>query len=168
MRQGASDSQFRVTGRLVLVAVLSFFALIIMVNGIFIYYATKTFSGLETENAYLKGLSYNQELGRKDLQTELDWTAVLGHQWALQEKTLTVSVKLTGADGRPVTALALDGLLRHPGDTDRDRPFQFRETGIGSYTARIEGVDVGQWDVVIATPETSKWPFKAKKRLWLR
>ncbi|MDP6343656.1 MAG: FixH family protein, partial [Alphaproteobacteria bacterium] len=50
------------TGRDVLWLLLGFFALIIVVNGIFVVLALNSFSGVSTENAYRQGLAYNQTL----------------------------------------------------------------------------------------------------------
>jgi nitrogen fixation protein FixH len=55
-------TEFKITGRKVLVAMVSFFAVVTAVDGIMIYQAISTFGGLETKDAYRKGLSYNQVL----------------------------------------------------------------------------------------------------------
>ena len=51
-----------VTGRHVLMMMLGFFGVIFAVNGVFAFLAIDTFTGLETEQAYLKGLDYNRTL----------------------------------------------------------------------------------------------------------
>ena len=53
-----------VTGRKALWVLLGFFGVILAVNATFVYLAVSSFSGLETDNAYVKGLNYNTTLSR--------------------------------------------------------------------------------------------------------
>jgi nitrogen fixation protein FixH len=55
-------------GRRVLIYFIGFFALIIVVNSVFIIKALSTHSGVVTENAYRKGLEYNQILKKAAFQ----------------------------------------------------------------------------------------------------
>ena len=50
-------SEFRLTGRIVFVCLVLFFATIAAVNAIMIRAATVTFGGVETANAYQAGLA---------------------------------------------------------------------------------------------------------------
>ena len=47
------------TGRHVLYMILGFFGVVLLANVVFVYLAMDTFTGLATEGAYVKGLSYN-------------------------------------------------------------------------------------------------------------
>ena len=62
-----------ITGRKVLWMLLGFFGVMMAVNGIFVYLALSSFSGLETVNAYVKGLDYNATLRRGAAQKALGW-----------------------------------------------------------------------------------------------
>ena len=50
-----------------------FFIVIFIVNGFFVYFATNSFTGLETKDAYNKGLAYNETLIKKNEQEKLGW-----------------------------------------------------------------------------------------------
>lgn len=50
------------TGRIVLWALLAFFGVLASVNAFFVYTAVTTNTGVVTENAYEKGLRYNEIL----------------------------------------------------------------------------------------------------------
>ena len=56
------------TGRHVLAMVLAFFTVVMGVNAIFAYIAISGFSGIETEDAYVKGLAYNETFGRRGMR----------------------------------------------------------------------------------------------------
>ena len=50
---------------------VAFFVFIAIMDGIFVYLATTTHSGVVTENAYQKGLNYNQYITAYDQQEML-------------------------------------------------------------------------------------------------
>lgn len=58
-------------GRFVLICFLAFFAVIIVVNSIFIYMALQTHSGVVVKNPYEKGLAFNKTLHAAKTQPDL-------------------------------------------------------------------------------------------------
>lgn len=50
-----------------------FFAVVFIMDGIMIYFAATTWNGLSTENAYEKGLAYNQTLKASETQRAQGW-----------------------------------------------------------------------------------------------
>ena len=60
----------QVTGRIVLICFVAFFAVVAGVNAVMIRAAVSTFSGIETENPYQAGLAFEREiLAEKTLLT---------------------------------------------------------------------------------------------------
>jgi len=59
-----------IEGRHVLMALIGFFGVMFLVNGIFVYFAVATFSGGDTSDPYRKGLHYNETLQAADRQAE--------------------------------------------------------------------------------------------------
>jgi nitrogen fixation protein FixH len=57
----------------VLIVFLGFFATIFLVNGIMIYDALSTFGGIETADAYRKGLAYNARIAEGAAQAQRGW-----------------------------------------------------------------------------------------------
>ena len=49
-------------GRHVLMALIAFFGVMLIANGIFVYFAVLTFSGGDTPESYRKGLNYNETI----------------------------------------------------------------------------------------------------------
>jgi nitrogen fixation protein FixH len=151
--------EFRLTGRHVLAMMVLFFGIIIAVNAFFVTMATRTFSGEEVSKAYLHGLDYNTVLERRAAQKALGWTSRV----AVQEGTLLLTV--AAPDG-PVAGLALEGALKHPADTARDRPLVLTDAGEGRYTAPLGDIAKGQWTLWVQTTEGE--PFEVEQRLWMQ
>ena len=61
-------------GRFILMCFVAFFALIVVVNSIFIYMALNTHSGVVTQQPYEKGLAYNETLAKAKTQPDLEHT----------------------------------------------------------------------------------------------
>jgi nitrogen fixation protein FixH len=54
-----------------------FFLVLAIVDGFLVYLATSTQTGIVTENAYEKGLNYNQTLAEGEKEKELGWSTSL-------------------------------------------------------------------------------------------
>ena len=62
-----------ITGRHVLYAILAFFLTVTAVDAFMIYKAVSTFGGIETQDAYRKGLQYNQRLEAEKVRRASGW-----------------------------------------------------------------------------------------------
>ena len=51
-----------ITGRHVLIGMLVFFGVILGVNGMFLYSALSTYTGVVSDEPYRKGLNYNERI----------------------------------------------------------------------------------------------------------
>lgn len=154
------EPRFVVKGKHVLFALIGFFGVTIAVNALFITLAVKTFSGEEVERSYMQGLEYNRVIEQRRAQEALGWQA------AVNLAGDELLVEITGPDGGPVSGLFLEGALRHPADTDLDRPLVFRERESGIYVAEARDLPEGQW--VLHTHVDGARPFEMERRLWHR
>jgi len=110
-----------ITGRHVLMMMLGFFGTIFAVNGVFAYLAVDTYTGLETEQAYLKGLDYNRTLDAAAEQKARGWQVGLTEETTpdgLRRFTLSYAEK----DGRPLYGLEVSLELRRPRTGNPRRP----------------------------------------------
>src|SRR5262249_29982834 len=64
----------RLRGAHVLAIIVCFFATIFVVDGFMIYRAVTTFGGVETPDAYRKGVVYNASIASEARQAQLGWT----------------------------------------------------------------------------------------------
>jgi nitrogen fixation protein FixH len=165
-RRRPRSTAYRITGYHVLAGVVGFFLLVTAVNGVMIYKAVSTFGGVETPDAYRRGLDYNKRIALEQAQTELGW-----------ENDVTVSpdnneilVRLKDRDGAPVTGLNLTGVLSRSATNLFDQPLTLIERSSGLYAAYVAGVEPGNWIVIIsaARPGAGDTVFAVRRRLWLK
>lgn len=154
----------QITGTHVLFGLIAFFGVMLAANGVFVYFATSTFSGLSTDDAYRKGLAYNQTLRSFRAQQASGWqvaAAIAGGE---------IRLTLADAAGKPLDGLAIAGRIGRPATAAEDRAVAFRSAGQGLYKADADGLAPGQWELTAearALGQASSEPFKVTARLWV-
>ncbi|HSM96960.1 MAG TPA: FixH family protein [Rhizomicrobium sp.] len=155
----------KLTGRIVLLWLAGFFAVVIAVNAYFITISVTTFRGEDEQKPYLQGIEYNQTLERRVAQENLHWTATIAAD-RLHSGAVRVTVSIRDAVGNAPAAMTLSGVMRHPADEERDRDIRLRSIGSGHYVATVSGISRGSWDVVVQSAARDK-PFEAVRRVWV-
>ena len=154
----------KIDGRHVLAMFIAFFAVMMAANGVFVYFALSTFGGLQTEDAYRKGLGYNATLGEATAQASLGWQPAL----SLDAATGTLTLKVADTAGKPVTGLKVTGMLMRPVTNTSDRRLDsFEEQAGGVYVEHIDGLEPGTWVADLVMQWQTGIPFKMRERLWL-
>lgn len=130
------------------------FGVVLAVNLIFMFSAVHTFSGLSTEQAYDKGLKYNQEIEAARQQKELGWT-VTAEVRAEEEGTSAahraeIAVSFMDKDGKPVTGLTVNAQFVRPTSEGHDSTAVFAEQGQGRYMLAAVLPLGGQWDMTVS------------------
>lgn len=160
-----SSPESRKAGRRVLAYILAFFGVVIVANGIFIYAALKSWSGLETKDAYERGLAYNETLRAAEEQIAQGWTLDLSVEKASPGEG-AVSALLRDASGVGIDGLAVTVRFVRPVAEGYDRTVALAPVGEGRYRADVALPMAGQWDArVLATGERGR--LQAVKRLRL-
>jgi len=155
-------------GRHMLISLGAFFGVMLIVNGIFVYFAISTFNGLSTRDAYRKGLAYNQRIADARAQRELGWTG------AVKSGPLSgwLTVEISGRNGRPVKNLHIEATLMRPVSDRFDIPLKLEEAGAGHYRAFLGNIDRGNWVLHIRASKPvggkNQVIYRMKKRLWLK
>jgi nitrogen fixation protein FixH len=121
------------------------FAIVVVVNGIMIWFATTTFTGLETERAYEKGLAYNRAIDDARAQDELGWRVETTIEPA-EGRAVRLGARFADRDGRPIDGLAVEGRLIRPTQSGHDRRLPMTGLGDGSYEARLTPELPGLWE----------------------
>ncbi|MFC4167322.1 FixH family protein [Teichococcus aestuarii] len=113
-------------------------ALVIAVNGVLIWAALSSFTGVTVGRAYDRGLAYNDVLAESARQRALGWRATL----RLEEGVLALAAE--DAAGRPVAG-TVQGLLLRPlsGETV---PLNFAAAAPGHFLAEANPPWPGQWE----------------------
>ena len=129
-----------ITGRHVLFGLLGGFAVILVANGAFVFFATTTFPGNEVDDPYRRGLAYNETL-QADRDQRLDgWRAtVVGSQ-------MGIDIDLEVPTNLVASGFVLAGELRRPGRPDLDRYVVFERVAEGRYKSVID-LAPGRWEM---------------------
>lgn len=155
------------TGRMVLLSLLGFFAVVIGVNGVMIALAIGTMPGLESEKPYQAGISYNAEIETARAQTARHWR-VASHVGRAVGGRASVEVEARDADGAPVGGLTVTVRLMRPTDQSADRALSLQERERGTYLGDATDVAPGAWDLEIEAVLGPERLFRSHNRISLQ
>lgn len=153
------------TGRKMLALMIGFFALITVVNGVFIVAALRSFPGLTEANPYQSGLAYNRVLEAAESLRALGWRLDLAID---NQASARVSLRVTGKDQRPVDGLQVTGDLRRPSDRDSDRDLVLDPVASGLYQMTTPILAAGNWDVVLHIVRPDGARHTTEQRIWVK
>lgn len=124
----------------------AFFGVVLLANGIMIYFAMSSWTGLETKNHYIKGVHYNDALKGAAEQAKRGWASKVSLV-DLSGLSGRVVVHLEKPDGAPVVGAEFEVRLLRPTHTGYDQTVTLVETKPGTYEAAVEFPLAGQWDI---------------------
>ena len=149
------------------------FVVVIAVNGVMIKLAIGSFSGLDTEHPYERGLGYNETLAAARAQEALGWQvaydAVSAGDATPDGQPISVAARFLDRDGNALTGLAVRALLQRPAVEGHDVELPLVERGGGRYVAETALTLPGQWDlrIVAAAAESDGASWQASRRILL-
>jgi nitrogen fixation protein FixH len=152
-------------GRHVLMALVAFFGVMLVANGIFVYFAVATFSGGDTSNAYRKGLNYNETLAAAERLAARGWQS----QIAYDDRAGRLSVSVRDREEAPVTGLSIEAALSRPATAQKDQVVGLIEAEPGVYAAEVK-LAPGLWVISVAPTEASDASepvYRLKHRLFV-
>lgn len=153
------------TGRHVLYVLLGMFAVVVLANGVFIYFALSSHPGVIDEDPYRKGLAYNDTLDEAASQKALGWRAALRFESA-GGRAGVLELRLEDGGGQAVTGFDVHARLRRPANREYDRTLTLSEGAPGRYRARTALPLSGNWDVSLRAERDGR-VFRLEKRLWV-
>lgn len=163
----ANPAQRQITGKHVLITLCAFFGVMFAVNGVFAYFAVSTFNGIETSDAYRKGLNYNEQLTVEAERLKQGWKTKIVVRPELQ----SLSVAIKDQAGYPIAGLQLQADMGRPATDKFDRQITFAETDPGLYAAALKQMDAGTWILALSakreTSAGSQAVYEHKERIWL-
>lgn len=125
------------SGKRVLFYFLAFFGTILIVDSAFVYTALRTHSGEVTEQAYEKGLAYNQTLEKAREQPQLSERA--------RYDAPVFRWQLNNPDGTAVSGAAVNVTFLRPVAQGSDFTISLQETAPGLYEAKPVFSHKGLW-----------------------
>ncbi len=155
----AETSEFRITGRMVLVFTVSAFAVIIGVNVLMAYKAISTFPGLEVSNSYVASQSFDAD---RAAQTALGWELLPEYDKEAKELRLT----FTDRGGFPAEVTSLAVMVGRTTESREDRRPEFlREAGI--FVAPLD-LPTGKWMMQVEAMAVDGTAFRQRIDLFVR
>ena len=154
--------EFRLTGWHVLAMLVAFFGIIFAVNGLFIYYSQKSWTGLLQGNGYEASIKYNKEAAKA--------RAMLAKGWQTKVIVLRdgrIAVELRDARGEPITGLHATALLSRPVGTRDDRTLTLTERALGRYE-NSEALPLGKWIIDIRFERKGELQWRATADFLMR
>lgn len=154
------------TGKTVLVLLLSFFGVVVGVNMTMMKIAINTLPGTEVDSAYSASLAFTSEIKAARTQAERNWRveAYLKRQ-SQGDATLTLAAK--DAQGKPLRDVEFTGRLERPTDKRGDRRIVLAQAGEGKFIGTASAVSAGQWDLVIEGDADGRRIFLSRNRVVL-
>jgi len=155
------------SGRHVLLTFLAFFATVFAVDGFMIYQAVSTFGGIETPDAYRKGVAYNQTIARGAEQSLEGWQDEVEVLQAPQR----LRVRLQDRSRSAVSGKTLVATLGRPATDRFDETLTLSEVATGTYEAPLPTAHEGAWIVDISAFEpggqSASPAYQTRRRLWI-
>jgi nitrogen fixation protein FixH len=156
------------TGRTVLFAMITFFAVVLLVNGIFLGLALSTDTGIVANEPYRKGLKYNERIAADEHQVALGWTSDITFD-ANGGKLITI---LKDENGTALTGLSARVLVGRATTNREDAVANLTEVSAGRYEARLTLRERGGFIANLEVSQSSQPPgsvvYRARRRLWLK
>ncbi|MEQ1647923.1 MAG: FixH family protein [Hyphomicrobiaceae bacterium] len=154
------------TGKHVLVCLLTFFGIVFGVNFYFMFAALSTHTGVVSVEPYRKGLAYNSRIAADEAQQARGWHDVLSIDAAG-----AVLLKIVDKSNIAVPDLIVTTTIGRPSTIQFDRHLTLKPQSNGVYVSSAGSLDAGAWLVSIEarTAENASEPvYRARRRLWLK
>lgn len=155
----------QLTGWVVLVYLLTFFGVVIGVNGVMIYEALSTMRGVDTESAYQAGRMFERDVAMIKAQDARHWQVKV----KLTPAANATRLELVARDetGDVLMGVAASATFERPTDRGLDRDIALTEDSPGQFRGKTELI-AGQWDLVIVISRQGQQLFRSKNRIVLK
>ena len=153
------------SGRHVLIGLVAFFAVVLAVNGVFLYMALSTYTGVVSTEPYRKGLHYNDRIAAEEAQKRLGWRVDV----ADIDPSGAIRVNVTDATGAALRGLVVAARIGRPSTSSYDSKATLVESAPGVYTGSVPRLDTGSWQLDVEMKAAlSDDNYRLRRRLWLK
>jgi nitrogen fixation protein FixH len=156
----------QVTGRMVLVTLIAFFAVIIGVNAFMAHEALSTFRGVEADSAYKAGQQFEQDVAAAKAQEAEHWQ-VDAKVTPAADGAVLLDVTARDASGEPLSSLTATALFARPTDRHLDRSMPVTADAPGHFHGAAV-VTAGQWDLILEFSREGDRLFRSKNRVIIK
>lgn len=145
---------------------VAFFGVVVAVNGVMLYFATSTYNGLQTENHFIKGIKYNDDLAGARAQAERGWKVEYGFEATDPQKGVA-AVTLRDKHGNLLKDAQVTVTFIRPTHQGHDRTLELPYLGEGRYGQAVELPLAGVWDLRLEVRHASG-DYQDEKRIWVK
>lgn len=156
----------RPTGSWIPWAFVGLFLVVFAVNGIMVFFAFSSWTGLATEDAYEKGLAYNEQIAAAEAQQSLGWQAELSFA-PTGAREGRITLKLLGKQGAPLQGAAVSAIWQRPTHEGQDVELALSDHGNGRYRGDVALPLAGQWDLRLRI-EHDRGTYRLDRRIMVR
>lgn len=157
----------KLQGKHVLYILLGFFGVMVIVNGIFVYFALTSFSGLSVEDSYERGVNYNKVIASEENQKSRGWKEDLTFD-AIGDFRGAVTLGLADKNGAKITGLHAVVTIRRPLGPVEEQTQQL-VVSQGRLETEIKFASAGQWDLSFEiTGGGFEQPYRLESRVWVK
>jgi nitrogen fixation protein FixH len=140
-----------------------FFGVVFFANGMLVYAAMSSWTGLNGEKHYIRGLAHNRTLEAVAAQRARGWTGSLALEPGADDDSV-LRFRLTDKAEVGVVGASVTARFMRPTHVGNDFTVRLQDLGGGRYVARAEVPLAGQWDVDVVA-EHSKGRFQVTHRV---
>lgn len=145
------------------------FGVVLLVNGIMLYAATSTFSGLSVQKSFEKGNAYNAEIAAAEAQAALGWQGsvrVVGSRTTADgARQLRWSFQLKDKAGQPIEGMSVRAIVERPAVKGHDQIVVPAATAPGVYSVDMTVPFKGQWEVRLTAKRRGDPTYRMRYRL---
>ena len=128
---------------------VGFFAVVVAVNGVMLHFALSSWTGLETEDHFIKGIRYNRDLAGARAQAERGWRVETSFAGTGPRQGI-VALTLHDRQGGLLEGATVTVSLIRPTTQGHDVTLALPYLGAGRYGAPVALALEGQWDLRVA------------------
>ncbi len=150
---------FRMTGRLFLGIIVTFFVVIIGLDVWFASLAYTTYSGDVASNPYEAGIAFNKTLAQRRREASLGWRVE-----ADASQPGLIALTLRDRAGTPLDGLTIAATLTRPATETGKKILIFKAAGPGRYAAQTETL-TGAWDLTATATSPAGETFELADRI---
>lgn len=154
------------TGKQVFLAFAAFFGLVFAANFVFVYLAMDSWTGLQTEQAYEKGLAYNEALAQQKAVEALGWQGELTFV-SEAENLGRLAFTFQDREGTDLQAAEVKAVLIRPTHEGHDFSVILPEVRPGSYEKAVTFPLAGLWDAQIRARLDGQ-EYRLQRRVYVR
>jgi nitrogen fixation protein FixH len=140
---------------------VAFFGVVTAVNAVMIWFALTTFTGLDRNEPYVRGVGYNDVLEEERRQDALGWSA------AVEATPDRLALDVTDGLEQPLRGAQVWAQVKRPVNAELDFTTDLAAVRPGRYVAFVDWPAPGRWDVLVTIEQDGRY-YQHHRRLVVR